>query len=136
MMKKMEMVMFHHGRIHGLFLNVGLMVVIIMCNPCIVAYSSTSPLDDGRMVNTNTNFRTPSGGRRPSATFIFGDSLVDVGMNNHLPASIAKANFLPNGIDFPGRTATGRFGNGRLLFDFLGNLFRLYDIFFHFGPLQ
>ena len=123
MMKNMEMVVFHHCKINGLFLNVGLMVVIIMCNPCIVAFSSTSPLDDGSlMVSTNTSFRTPSGGRRPSATFIFGDSLVDVGMNNHLPASIAKANFLPNGIDFPSHTATGRFNNGRLLFDFLGNL--------------
>ena len=131
MMKNMEMVVFQHGRINGLFVSVGLMVVIIMmCNPFIVAFGSTSSaLDDDRMVSTNTSFTTPSGGKRPSATFIFGDSLVDVGMNNHLPKSIAKANFLPNGIDYPGHTPTGRFNNGRVLFDFIGNLFGLYISF-------
>ncbi|KAI3891569.1 hypothetical protein MKX03_033116 [Papaver bracteatum] len=35
------------------------------------------------------------------ATFIFGDSLVDAGNNNYI-STIAKANYAPNGIDFPG----------------------------------
>ncbi|KDP39148.1 hypothetical protein JCGZ_00905 [Jatropha curcas] len=53
------------------------------------------------------------------AVFVFGDSLVDVGNNNHLPVSIAKANFPHNGIDFPNKKATGRFTNGKNAADFL-----------------
>ncbi|PON62695.1 Lipase [Parasponia andersonii] len=53
------------------------------------------------------------------ATYVFGDSLVDVGNNNYLRLSLAKANFPHNGIDFPGQKATGRFGNGRNAADFL-----------------
>ncbi|KAK7837523.1 gdsl esterase/lipase [Quercus suber] len=44
------------------------------------------------------------------AIFVFGDSLVDVGNNNYI-LSLAKANYIPNGIDFG--MATGRFTNGR-----------------------
>ncbi|KAL3522588.1 hypothetical protein ACH5RR_015422 [Cinchona calisaya] len=47
--------------------------------------------------------------------FIFGDSLVDNGNNNNLN-SLAKANYLPYGIDFPGGP-TGRFSNGRTTVD-------------------
>ncbi|VAH79287.1 unnamed protein product [Triticum turgidum subsp. durum] len=39
--------------------------------------------------------------------FVFGDSLVDNGNNNDI-ASLARANYPPYGIDFPGG-ATGRF---------------------------
>ncbi|KAJ8427864.1 hypothetical protein Cgig2_015606 [Carnegiea gigantea] len=53
------------------------------------------------------------------ALFVFGDSLVDVGNNNHLPISIAKANFPHNGIDFPTHKPTGRFSNGKNAADFL-----------------
>ncbi|KAK8937594.1 GDSL esterase/lipase [Platanthera guangdongensis] len=42
--------------------------------------------------------------------FIFGDSLVDNGNNNDI-ASLARANYLPYGIDFPSGP-TGRFSNG------------------------
>ncbi|PKU80002.1 GDSL esterase/lipase [Dendrobium catenatum] len=42
--------------------------------------------------------------------FIFGDSLVDNGNNNDI-ASLARANYLPYGIDFPGGPS-GRFSNG------------------------
>jgi hypothetical protein len=54
----------------------------------------------------------------PSAVFIFGDSLVDVGNNNYI-ATIARANLPPNGIDFP-QGPTGRFCNGRTVADLLG----------------
>ncbi|CAI8590923.1 unnamed protein product [Vicia faba] len=47
--------------------------------------------------------------------FIFGDSLVDNGNNNQL-TSIAKANYAPYGIDFPGGP-TGRFSNGKTSVD-------------------
>ncbi|RZS29361.1 hypothetical protein BHM03_00063080 [Ensete ventricosum] len=46
------------------------------------------------------------------AVFVFGDSLVDVGNNNFLPSDAPKANFPPWGIDYPGRTPTGRYTNG------------------------
>ncbi|KAL2652746.1 hypothetical protein R1flu_020874 [Riccia fluitans] len=47
--------------------------------------------------------------------FVFGDSLVDPGNNNYI-TTLAKANFPPNGIDFP-LGATGRFCNGRTVAD-------------------
>ncbi|KAJ9172595.1 hypothetical protein P3X46_015812 [Hevea brasiliensis] len=46
------------------------------------------------------------------AIFIFGDSTFDVGTNNFLNDSQAKANFPYNGIDFPYSEPTGRFSNG------------------------
>ncbi|CAN1293878.1 GDSL esterase/lipase At1g71691, partial [Linum perenne] len=49
------------------------------------------------------------------ALFIFGDSLIDNGNNNNL-ASLAKANYLPYGIDFNGGP-TGRFSNGYTIVD-------------------
>ncbi|BFI42990.1 protein MpCUS [Marchantia polymorpha subsp. ruderalis] len=58
--------------------------------------------------------------RAPPAQFVFGDSLVDQGNNNNL-ASLAKANFRPNGIDLPlsNFQPTGRFSNGRIISDLM-----------------
>ncbi|KDP39149.1 hypothetical protein JCGZ_00906 [Jatropha curcas] len=53
------------------------------------------------------------------AVFVFGDSGVDVGNNNYLPFSIAKADFPFNGIDFPTGKPTGRFSNGKNAADFV-----------------
>ncbi|XP_020210184.1 GDSL esterase/lipase At5g55050 [Cajanus cajan] len=47
------------------------------------------------------------------AVYVFGDSLVDVGNNNYLPLSVAKANHRHYGIDFPTHKPTGRFSNGK-----------------------
>lgn len=55
------------------------------------------------------------------AFFIFGDSLVDAGNNNYI-ASLSKANYPPNGIDFFGQQPTGRFTNGRTIIDILGGM--------------
>lgn len=52
------------------------------------------------------------------AMFVFGDSLSDPGNNNNL-VTLAKANFLPNGIDFPDGP-TGRFCNGPTTVDYAG----------------
>lgn len=49
--------------------------------------------------------------------FIFGDSLVDNGNNNQLQ-SLARADYLPYGIDFGG--PTGRFSNGKTTVDEIG----------------
>ncbi|CAI0396595.1 unnamed protein product, partial [Linum tenue] len=54
------------------------------------------------------------------AMFIFGDSLIDNGNNNNL-ASLAKANYLPYGIDFNGGP-TGRFSNGYTMVDEIDQL--------------
>lgn len=57
-----------------------------------------------------------------TATFVFGDSLVDAGNNNFL-FSLSKANSPPYGIDFKPSHGkpTGRFTNGRTISDIVGN---------------
>ncbi|KAJ4703735.1 GDSL esterase/lipase [Melia azedarach] len=52
--------------------------------------------------------------------FIFGDSLVDNGNNNQL-SSLARADYLPYGIDFP-NGPTGRFSNGKTTVDVIAEL--------------
>eukprot|EP00257_Ricinus_communis_P026270 XP_025013684.1 uncharacterized protein LOC8267205 [Ricinus communis] len=58
--------------------------------------------------------------------FIFGDSLVDNGNNNQL-SSLARADYLPYGIDFAGGPS-GRFSNGKTTVDEIAQLlgFRNY----------
>ncbi|KAL6209180.1 hypothetical protein ACLB2K_020123 [Fragaria x ananassa] len=52
--------------------------------------------------------------------FILGDSTADIGTNNLLSGSTARADFPHNGIDFPNSPrATGRFSNGLNSADFL-----------------
>ncbi|KAJ6395633.1 hypothetical protein OIU77_020815 [Salix suchowensis] len=46
--------------------------------------------------------------QKVSAVFVLGDSTADVGTNNFLPGFKARANFPPNGIDFPYSRPTGR----------------------------
>lgn len=53
------------------------------------------------------------------AMFIFGDSLADVGNNDYIPLTTLKADFFPYGIDYAGRSPTGRFCNGRVVLDLL-----------------
>ncbi|XP_065847324.1 GDSL esterase/lipase At1g29670-like [Euphorbia lathyris] len=59
--------------------------------------------------------------------FVFGSSLVDIGNNNFLQNSIAKANYLPYGIDFPSGPS-GRFTNGKNIIDILGDHLSLPSI--------
>lgn len=54
------------------------------------------------------------------AIFAFGDSLIDAGNNNFVEGSTTLANFLPYGETFFHKP-TGRFTNGRLVFDFLAS---------------
>ncbi|KAL9251856.1 GDSL esterase/lipase-like protein [Drosera capensis] len=63
--------------------------------------------------------------------FIFGDSLSDSGNNNGLQ-TLAKANFLPYGIDFPDGP-TGRFTNGRTTVDLIGDLMGLENYILPFS---
>ncbi|GKU94318.1 hypothetical protein SLE2022_304830 [Rubroshorea leprosula] len=57
--------------------------------------------------------------------FIFGDSLVDNGNNNQL-RSLARADYLPYGIDFP-NGPTGRFCNGKTTVDIIAELLGFDD---------
>ncbi|KAL8136449.1 hypothetical protein V2J09_002450 [Rumex salicifolius] len=61
----------------------------------------------------------PATAQLAPALFVFGDSLADVGNNNYLQLSLAKADFPHNGIDFPASKPTGRFSNGKNAADFL-----------------
>ena len=54
--------------------------------------------------------------------FIFGDSTVDVGTNNHIKNCSARADHPYYGIDYPGGVATGRFSNGLNSADGIGML--------------
>ncbi|CAI0437262.1 unnamed protein product [Linum tenue] len=56
------------------------------------------------------------------AAFVFGDSVVDVGNNNHLLFSIAKSNYPHYGVDFAYGEPTGRFSNGKIPSDLVGTL--------------
>lgn len=55
---------------------------------------------------------------RFSASFVFGDSLVEAGNNNYIQ-SLSKANYPPNGIDFG--KPTGRYTNNRTIVDIIGS---------------
>ncbi|KMT07270.1 hypothetical protein BVRB_6g149000 [Beta vulgaris subsp. vulgaris] len=52
------------------------------------------------------------------ALYVFGDSLSDAGNNNHIPLTIARANYRPYGINFS-EGITGRFSNGRTFADLI-----------------
>lgn len=60
-----------------------------------------------------------------SAIFIFGDSTADPGNNNYMKTPF-KSNFLPYGKDFLNHVPTGRFTNGMLANDFIGNYIHFY----------
>ena len=68
---------------------------------------------------------TYSQAQKAPAMFIFGDSLVDVGNNNHLKFSMNEADFSHYVIDFPNKVFTGRFSNGKNAADFLGNSIKI-----------
>lgn len=63
---------------------------------------------------------------RLNAIYVLGDSTVDVGNNNYLNNTHARADVFYYGIDFPGSTPTGRFSNGFNIADVLG----VYYIYF------
>ncbi|KAL5811813.1 hypothetical protein ACOSQ3_026763 [Xanthoceras sorbifolium] len=52
-------------------------------------------------------------------TFVFGDSLTEVGNNNFLQYSLARSDYPWYGIDYDGGQSTGRFTNGRTIGDII-----------------
>ena len=67
------------------------------------------------------------------ALYVFGDSLVDVGNNNYLRLSVARADHPYYGIDFPSHKPNGRFCNGKNAADFICKWFQnwLHWLFKH-----
>jgi len=67
---------------------------------------------------------SPSSSPRPAplvpALFVIGDSTADVGTNNYL-GTLARADREPYGRDFDTHRPTGRFSNGRIPVDYIGN---------------
>ena len=63
------------------------------------------------------------------ALFVIGDSSVDCGTNNYL-GTLARADRLPYGRDFDTHRPTGRFSNGRIPVDYLGEIYRFLDLVF------
>jgi len=70
-------------------------------------------------------------------SFIFGDSLSDVGNNNHFPRSLAKSNYPWYGIDFGNGMPTGRYTNGRTICNIVGIVSCLIPLpqFMNLSPL-
>nr|AFK39512.1 unknown [Lotus japonicus] len=58
-------------------------------------------------------FSSSEAQKKAPAVYVFGDSLFDVGNNNYLSLSLAKAILPYYGIDFPTKKPTGRFSNGK-----------------------
>ena len=69
------------------------------------------------------------------AFFVFGDSLVDSGNNNYL-ATTARADYPPNGIDYPTHRPTGRFSNGFNLPDIISEFIILISVSLHISFLS
>ena len=69
----------------------------------------------------------PNKAEAARAFFVFGDSLVDSGNNNYL-ATTARADYPPNGIDYPTHRPTGRFSNGFNLPDIISEFIVLISI--------
>ncbi|KAF8729552.1 hypothetical protein HU200_017494 [Digitaria exilis] len=65
----------------------------------------------------------PSTTAKGPVTYVFGDSMSDVGNNNYFPMSLAKSNYPWYGIDYPNRKATGRFTNGKTIGDYMADKF-------------
>lgn len=89
---------------------------------CSAAMGAAAAVVDPNTSDTR-NFTVPSAPSTTAkgpVTYVFGDSMSDVGNNNYFPMSLAKSNYPWYGIDYPGREATGRFTNGKTIGDYMG----------------
>ncbi|TVU28381.1 hypothetical protein EJB05_19898, partial [Eragrostis curvula] len=78
-------------------------------------------------VAAKRNFTIPSSAsstkNQGPVTYVFGDSMSDVGNNNYFQMSLAKSNYPWYGIDYPNGEATGRFTNGKTIGDYMADKF-------------
>ena len=92
----------------NLVLLILLLEVVVTCN--------------ARVVGDVQKLRDLAAKYNVTCILVFGDSSVDPGNNNDIPNTWHKGNFLPYGKDFDHSNPTGRFTNGRLSTDMIGNL--------------
>ncbi|KAF6146773.1 hypothetical protein GIB67_007487 [Kingdonia uniflora] len=108
--------------------------IVVHVSPLIIPSNGRNSLDgnsagSAQIYNTTSKSLNISGcGSNLCSTnkippfFIFGDPLLDSGNNNYL-VSVAKADMVPNGIDFipNGGHPTGRFSNGKTVTDLIAD---------------
>jgi len=95
-----------------------LLVLLAAAAAALCSGSSSATGDEAELIAITTRGRVVV-----PAMYVFGDSLVDAGNNDFLPAPAPKA-MPPNGVDLP-RTIlwrTGRFTNAYNLADIIGKL--------------
>ncbi|XVE94524.1 hypothetical protein REPUB_Repub02eG0016100 [Reevesia pubescens] len=95
-------------------------VVLVLC-VILVFYSKEGSTGDAEVCPApapSPPAHTPRGKQSFPALIAFGDSILDTG-NNNWQITLTRANIPPNGGDFPGGKATGRFGNGLVLSDLI-----------------
>lgn len=90
-------------------LVVSVLLVVVLCAVSVQPVSGTS------------KFPVPS-------YYVFGDSYHDAGNNDYLNGTLPRANFSPYGITFFKGVATGRFCDGRIIPDFLGEELISYSL--------
>ena len=93
-------------------------LLVLLAAAAVCSGSSTATGDEAELIAITTRGRVVV-----PAMYVFGDSLVDAGNNDFLPAPAPKA-MPPNGVDLP-RTIlwrTGRFTNAYNLADIIGKL--------------
>lgn len=64
---------------------------------------------------------------KSTALLVFGDSAVDTGNNNYI-TTIARGNYAPYGMNFPGHIPTGRYSDGKLMPDILVSTQGIKDV--------
>lgn len=97
----------------------------LLLNHIIVFYVTLVPVFNGGVCARIVTLQRPSNGSSVSAVIVFGDSTVDTGNNDYIN-TLSKGNVPPYGQDFVNHTPTGRFSNGRLIPDLIGEVFLLF----------
>ncbi|KAH7428061.1 hypothetical protein KP509_10G073800 [Ceratopteris richardii] len=109
----------------ALKLAVVALVAVLSCSMDRFTVAQQDKTLDQRQQQLNANKDDDEGNaNNVPALFVFGDSIVDTGNNNHL-FTLARANYRPYGIDFVDGIPTGRFADGLLPVDYLAILLGL-----------
>lgn len=97
-------------------------VKVVLSLLLIMGLGFCSPLMEGKEIaEVNVEqLRKLASKYNVTSLLVFGDSSVDPGNNNVLSTTM-KSNFPPYGKDFFNARPTGRFCDGRLATDFIGN---------------
>ncbi|CAN1127366.1 GDSL esterase/lipase At3g43570 [Linum perenne] len=95
-------------------------LIFILLSLCLTAVMARSPRKMTRTSRLSANVSIP-------ALLIFGDSIMDTGMNNNL-ATVVKCNFVPYGSDFQGGIPSGRFCDGKVPSDIIAEALGIKEI--------